>query len=153
MSKRFRKEVLLWSVAMCVAFGYNTLMANTLTSFMPSYVQLTDASVEAQVFFEAEKLYSVNFEDQSPRSASQATHESFMKTWTNKISISSERISRKLRGFDLFGEISIRVNLNSFSFENSYKNNILKGQKFNRKLLYNTTPNQNYYLNSFLLFS
>ena len=125
MSSKIKKEVFLWSVAVCFAFGYNTSMASTHFACNTVYTQLTNASNGAKVFFEAEKIYSVNFQDRSPRYASQATHDYFMTTWTNKISISSERISRKLRGFDQLRTSFYRTNINMVSYGISYLTNTL----------------------------
>lgn len=125
MSSRIKREVLLWSAAVCFVFGHSTVMASTHFACNTSYTQLTLTSYEDQVFFEAEKIYSVNFQDQSPRSASQATHDFFMTTWTNNFSNSSERISRNLRGFDHFQTAKNQAYFNKVSSENSYISNTL----------------------------
>ncbi|MEP2936072.1 MAG: hypothetical protein ABJM06_13315 [Gilvibacter sp.] len=120
MSSKIKKEIFLWSAAVCFVFGQNATMASTHFTCHSVISQLTPTSNEDQVFFEAEELYSVNFKDHSPRNASQATHDKVMTTWTNKISISSERISRNLRGYDHFHSTNEAALFNNKYCENSY---------------------------------
>lgn len=125
MSSRIKRGVILWSAAVCFVIGQNTTMASTHFACETFYTQLTLTSSEEKVFFEAEKIYSVNFQDQSPRTASQATHDNIMTTWTNKFSNRSERISRNLRGFDHFEEANYKARINNAFSEFSYITNTL----------------------------